>query len=121
VMRLKVTASKSALRRQCFMDALAQFAIDPFPNRKAEAHLGPRQDLVRDKALNRALENVFCFSSSELKRGGNPSHEIDQFVIQKRRARFERSCHAHPIHFREDVAGQVSLAIKVKEGVERFW
>ena len=53
--------------------------------------------------FHRSLENVFGLPASQLVVCGQASGKLRHARIEKRRAHFERHCHACAIHFRQDV------------------
>ena len=50
---------------------------------------------------------------------GKAEHELDDAVVEQGHPDLERVRHAHSVHFREDVVGQVHLGIRVQKPVER--
>jgi len=87
----------------------------PFPDRHIEASLWAVNDRVRNQPAHRFLQDVLGHAIAQLERGGNCPDELYQLVIEQRRARFNRMGHAHPINFRQYVAGQISLAVKIEQ------
>src|ERR1700752_293028 len=60
------------------------------------------------------------FKAGQLERRGNAGDKGNQFMIKEWRSGFQGNSHAHPIHFHQNVARQVSLAIDIKKRVERL-
>src|SRR2546423_5041363 len=120
VTRLDVTALARARLAERFAYAPAQLVVNPLLDGHAEALLGPVQNFRRHEVAHRALEDVLRLKAAHLQRGGDARDELYQLLVEQRHARFERGGHAHPVNLRQDVAGQVRLAVNVEQFVERF-
>ena len=88
-------------------------------NWHSKALLGPVNNFCRHQISDGSFEQMFGFNPGQLHRRRNARHEFDKLVIEQRHARFERNSHAHAIDFGKYVAGQISLAVDVEQGIER--
>src|SRR5262249_19088054 len=109
-----------ALVRERLAHSIAKLPVDPTLNWHAETLLGSVEDLVRHEATHGLLEDALRLATAHLEIGWDRRDELDELVIEGRDTRFERDRHAHSVHLREDVAGQIGLTVEVEEPVERL-
>src|SRR5580698_657600 len=85
--------------KQSLVRKIPQFISKPSIQRDRKSLLSPLQDLRRNLASDCFLEDVLAGSAAEFKRGRYGSGALHQFVIQERRAYFERYRHTGAIYF----------------------
>src|ERR1044071_9081445 len=117
---IEVASRSRATVGERVVEQLAKLVIEPALDRHAEALLLTIDYLVGNQPPNCRLQNVLPDRAPQLERSGNRLNELNELVIQQRLARFYRVGHAHAIDLREDVAGEISLAVEVEQMIETF-
>src|SRR5262245_21054733 len=67
-------------------------------------------------AFHRPLEKVLGGFSFELQFRWKSCGKLDQLMVEERFASLDRMGHAHSVHFRENVIGQVILDVEILKG-----
>src|SRR5207247_2501795 len=98
----------------------AQRATQPGPDRDAKALLATEENRRWQDALERALENVLRRPTAELEAGRDAAGQVDEVVVQERRADLEPACHARAVDVHEVLIGEIKLAVLVDQPVDRM-
>ena len=94
-------------------DEVAHALKHPLIDRHAEALLPATDDTVGDDAFERPLENVFRLTVAQLQMARQAHRELDQLVIEKRHARFDRSRHRHLVNAHQQQLRQPQFQLKI--------
>src|SRR5438045_5781434 len=81
----------------------AQWAAQPFGNRRRKTFLGPLHESRRDIMMQDSPQQPFALISSLFHRSGQAPSEFNHSMIQKRNTGFQADRHGGPVHFHEDV------------------
>src|SRR6185369_13021499 len=110
---IEVAALPGSSIGQCVIEQLSQFIVEPPADRNAKPLLWPIDDLIGNQSSNRGLQNMFSDRAAKLERRRNRLNKLDQLVIEQRLSRFNGVGHAHSIDLRQNVSGQISLAVEI--------
>ena len=78
----------------------------------AEAALAARRNLRRQLGRERAAERDLALAAAELQRLRQREPELDDAVVEQRRAQLERMGHRRDVGLRQQVAGEVRLQVE---------
>ena len=109
---LEVPALQTLGRQQRIGEQLAQTAPEPEPRGTPKPCLRPVQNIARQSARCDLLEHVLPTAVPDLERGRQRDANVDHLVVEQRHARLDRVRHAHSIHFRQHVLGQVRFGVE---------
>jgi hypothetical protein len=76
----------------------------PLPERNAKALLGAVEDRRREMSAKCFPQGDFAHVPISFQRRWQGRTKLDDMVVQKRRARFQRAGHTGDIHLREQIA-----------------
>ena len=111
-------ASRDRGRGQHVVDHRLQIADEPGADGRAEAGLGPVDDVVRQRPLHALLEEVLAREPAQLELRRDPAGELDHAVVEQRHAHLSRRGHAHLVGVRQVQARQEGLLVDVEDLVE---
>ena len=100
-------AARGLFREQLLAQKPLQRPAQPVADGDAEAHLAALEIFRGQESPERLLQNVLRRQTPQLHSFGERGGELDDVVIQKRRARFQRDGHARDVNFDEQVVRQV--------------
>jgi hypothetical protein len=86
---------------------------DPLADRRGESPLRQRHDLLRQPALGEPAQQPLGLEPGHLPGRGDAERQLDHLVVQQRTADLQAVRHAHPVHLRQDVVGQVDGEVGV--------
>ena len=112
---VEVAASPGPLREQKVMRDLAEIRPEPPGQGDREALLRPVNQRGRQGALQIALDEILRGRPAELEPGRHAGRELDDLVVEQRRADLERVGHRHPIDLHENIVREVRLQIDVRD------
>src|SRR5262249_54146164 len=116
--RVEDAAAAQPLRREHLADEAGERTAEPLAERDPEPLLAAPEDLGRQPIGQRPLEELLQGpEAAELERGRDAPHELDEGVIEERRAELEPGRHAGAIAVHEVLSRQVELAVAVDEAV----
>src|SRR5580765_7115590 len=101
--RANVSAVRSVGGEEKIVGRVAQVAAQPGGQRNREALLGPVHVEAGKPWGQVALEEELGDGPAILELRRQPGGELDDLVVEQRRAYLERRGHAHPVHLYEDV------------------
>src|SRR2546426_996406 len=113
VRRVEYPAPPAPLREEQLANEGAEPPSKPVSERYGEPVLPPLDDLIRQDPAHGALENVLRRPATQVELRRNRLSELDELVVEQRDPRLEGVRHAHPVHFGEDVQGEIALEIQV--------
>ena len=93
----------------------AQLAAEPRGERNAEAALAAAGDARREIVCERAAQRDLAFAAAPLQVVGQREAELDDAMVEQRRAQLERVRHRRDVRLRQEVAGQVGLDVEALE------
>src|SRR5436190_8409636 len=119
------SVEETALRDACGIQDLAerrtQRATEPLGQRRGEALFATSQGLLWQSVGERVLEEPLEIAEpAETERRRNAADELDEPVIEERRAQLERVRHARAIGVREILSRQVAATESMKETANRI-
>src|SRR5262249_6979013 len=111
---LKISALRGSWLQQDSQQILLQFCPEPLRQRDPKAPLRTVNYAARHtQALCKLLQNVLLLSVPQFPARWQPGDPLCEDMIQQRGTHLERGCHAHSVHFGEDIAGHVSLHVEI--------
>src|SRR5438552_17502492 len=87
-------------------------------SRYIESGFAAPQDGGRELVFHQLSQDEFQFRAANLEMYRKRFGKLTDAAIQKRRTHLERMSHAHAVHFRENVVGEVILPIESQMPVE---
>ncbi len=107
-----------ALGEQRVPREVVQLAGQPVPRRQREAALLPVDDRGRQQVGEGLLEQELSLVVTQLRPPGQARAQLDDVVIDERRARLEAMGHARDVDLRQDVVGQVGVDVERAQSVD---
>ena len=86
--------------------------------RDVEAFLAAREHGARQPVLHEFPQDEFQTPAADFHVLGQRRRELDDAVIEERRAHFERMRHAHAVAFIQNIVGQVAELVQPQEPVQ---
>src|SRR4030095_570593 len=115
-----VSAVRPVRGEKKIMSGVAQIAAQPATQGDREALLGPVHVEAGKPWGQVALEEELGDRPAILELGRQPGRELDDLVVEQRRAYLERRGHAHPVNFHEDVVVKPRLEVHIKDLGQRI-
>ena len=117
---------KQAMPAQLFWGKLAQrqlleVGLQPSGHRTDETLLAMREYLCWQQRGNALFQQIFFLKPLHLEAGWYRGAIFQQLMIDEGRPHFQRIPHAHSVGAGQDILGQISLDVAVKNLVERVF
>src|SRR5262245_7416009 len=100
---IEVPSRRCARPEHELVDEWAEFAADPLVGGASKPHLWAFHDFGRDEISDGVAQDRFRPPSTQLHATGHADNMLDQPVVQKRHAAFDRRRHAHLILFHQQL------------------
>ena len=110
--RLEVAAIEETLAEQKSFSQRAPLVAKPVAHRDAETHLLAREYFRRQERFHRFFKNELAAVVVKFPFGRQTGGQLDDAIIEQRRADFERMGHAHAVHFGQDVFRQIGFEVE---------